>query len=158
MHHDLPLNAWQISKRKICIVLACDRNSRNFPLVLSPLGLEDKAEGPLTLPAGARSQETEGRPRRTTHTPALNSQQMDIGTVWFSSYLPLPLSEILRAVPLQELSATPKNRRLPLPSHGPGAGKTCEEDSGFPQACSSLQDGGSTAGTPRSKSPLSASR
>lgn len=71
MHHDLPLNAWQISKRKICIGRASDRTSGNFLLVLSPLGLEDKAEeGPLTLPAGDRGKDEENHTHSSPQQPA----------------------------------------------------------------------------------------
>lgn len=130
--------------------------------MLSPLGLEDKAkEGPPTLSAEASSQEGEGRPRSTACVPALNSQWLEVSMVWFSKYLPLPLSEILTAVPLQELSNAP-NQCLSLPSQAFGTNKTC---GGKTQVFPSLLipttvqwEGGSTDGTLRSESPLSGSQ
>lgn len=119
--------------------------------MLSPLGLEDKAkEGPPTLSAEASSQEGEGRPRSTACVPALNSQWLEVSMVWFSKYLPLPLSETLTAVPLQELSNAP-NQCLSLPSQAFGTNKTCGGKTQFFQACSfpQLSSGKEAAQTAR---------
>lgn len=106
MHYALLLNAWQAFPReKSAWYLLLIR-----PAVISLCAFSPRAEGQgkrraTDITHSSGSQEGERRPRSTTVMSALNSQQLEVSPTQCLKYPSLPLSQILVAVLLQELSA-----------------------------------------------------
>lgn len=139
MYYALLLNIWQISKRKICIVLASDKTSSNFLLCWefsSRAGGQGKRRATDTtcrgMLSGGRGKAEECLMHASPQQPMAGSQH---GLVF----------QILTFAPFQDphghsssgAQCNAQNQSLPLLSQRSGTNKTRGENSQVFQACSS---------------------